>query len=166
MGRAAGAPMLSHDDTQPETRAYYRALGAGIAEFPMREAVARETIGHAGGVVLGAPNVMRGGSHIRSLSAADMIEAGLCDILASDYAYPAMLAAAGRLVAEKRADLTRAWATISSNPARALGLDDRGDIAPGKRADILLVDWPPDAAPAARLTLSGGRIAYLGADLL
>ncbi len=163
---AARAPMLSHDDTQDETRRYYRDLGATIAEFPMAAAVARDTAERGHGVVLGAPNVLRGGSHIGSLSAADMIEDGLCNILASDYAYPAMLAAAGRLHDEKRADLGAVWATVSGNPARALGLDDRGEIVKGKRADLVAVEWPTGEAPAVRMTLSGGRIAFLGADLI
>ena len=168
IGRAAGAPMLSHDDTREETRAYYRALGAGIAEFPMCEAVARRAKARGEAVVLGAPNAMRGGSHIGSLSAADMVEAGVCDVLASDYAYPAMLAAAGRLAAEKRADLWTVWSCVSDGPARALGLNDRGRIAVGLRADLVALDWPvaKGGAPAVRLTMSAGRIAYLSGDLI
>lgn len=168
IGREAGCPMLSHDDTQVETRHYYRALGADIAEFPMRRPVAADARAEGEAVVLGAPNVVRGGSHVGSLSAADMIEDGLCTVLASDYAYPALPAAAGRLAAEKRADLWTIWSCISAAPAAALGLDDRGRLAPGLRADIVALDWPIAAggAPATQLTLSGGRIAYLSGDLL
>lgn len=173
MAAEVGAPMLSHDDTQEETRAYYRALGAGIAEFPMSEAVARRAQALGEAVVLGAPNVLRGGSHIGSLSAADMIEDGVCTVLASDYAYPAMLGAMGRLMAEKRGDLSKIWSCVSANAASALGLDDRGDIAPGKRADLVALDWPSlekphggSIAPAVKMTMSGGRLAYLGDDLL
>lgn len=168
IGREAGCPMLSHDDTQEQTRKYYRALGADIAEFPMRRPVAAEARAMGEAVVLGAPNVVRGGSHIGSLSAADMIEDGLCTVLASDYAYPALPAAAGRLAAEKRADLWTIWSCISAAPAAALGLNDRGRLAPGLRADIVALDWPIAAggAPANRLTLSGGRIAFLSGDLL
>lgn len=164
--RAAGAPMLSHDDCQMRARRHYRSLGAAIAEFPMKEAIAREARAEGEAVVLGAPNALRGGSHIGSLSAAEMVEAGLCDVLASDYAYPAMLAAAGRLLAEKRSDLAGVWSLLSAGPARALGLSDRGEIALGKRADLVLLEWPEGATPATRATFSAGRVAYLGADLV
>ena len=90
--------MLSHDDTQHETRDFYRALGARVAEFPMRTPVAARARASGDSIIFGAPNVVRGGSHIGSPSAADMIEDGLCDALASDYYYPAMLASVARLV--------------------------------------------------------------------
>ncbi|MEL6521554.1 MAG: alpha-D-ribose 1-methylphosphonate 5-triphosphate diphosphatase [Pseudomonadota bacterium] len=160
LGRAKGVPMLSHDDTQVETRDYYRTLGAGIAEFPMQVHVAQSARDHGDHIVFGAPNVVRGGSHIDSPSAADMVEAGLCDALASDYFYPAMLAAVARLHAEKRAPLHRLWSLVSCGPARASGLLDRGEIVVGKRADLVLVDWPEAGTPAVRMTMSAGRIAY------
>ena len=103
---------------------------------------------------------MRGGSHIGSLGAAEMVEAGLCDMLASDYYYPAMLAAVDRLDREKRADRLALWSLISSGPARAMGLDDRGEISVGKRADLVLVDWPGGGAPAVQGTWVEGRVAY------
>jgi alpha-D-ribose 1-methylphosphonate 5-triphosphate diphosphatase len=89
-----------------------------------------------------------------------MIERGLCDILASDYFYPAMLSAMARLLAQGRGTLAQLWPLISTNPARALGLHDRGAIALGQRADLVLLDWPEGEAPAARLTLVAGRAAY------
>jgi alpha-D-ribose 1-methylphosphonate 5-triphosphate diphosphatase len=159
-GRGRAAPMLSHDDTQVETRAYYRDLGARIAEFPMTVEVAQAAREAGDAIIFGAPNVMRGGSHIGSPSAGEMVERGLCDILASDYFYPAMLAAVARMLADGRGSLHDLWKTVSSNPAAASGLTDRGEIAPGKRADLLLLDWPEGHLPAVRLTLSGGRVAY------
>ncbi len=161
MGRERGVPMLSHDDTQDETRDYYRDQGANISEFPMRLPVAEAARAAGDAIVFGAPNAVRGGSHIGSPSAADMVEAGLCDILASDYFYPAMLAAVGRLVEDKRASLHQAWSLVSSGPAKALHLDDRGAIIPGKRADLVLIDWPDQATPAVKMTLAAGQIAYL-----
>ncbi|MEM1382634.1 MAG: alpha-D-ribose 1-methylphosphonate 5-triphosphate diphosphatase [Pseudomonadota bacterium] len=160
LGRAQGAPMLSHDDTQDETRRFYRDLGVTIAEFPMRVAVAQSARAAGDAIVFGAPNVMRGGSHIGSPGAADMVEAGLCDILASDYFYPSMLAAVAKLVEERRATVSRAWSLVSTGPAFALGLTDRGEIAVGKRADLVLIDWPEGAFPAVKMTMSAGRIAY------
>lgn len=160
---AAGAPMLSHDDNTPTLRAHYRALGARIAEFPMNVETARAARAAGDFIVFGAPNVVRGGSHLGgSPGAADMVEDGLCDILASDYFYPAMLNAAARLVRERRLPLARAWDLVSGGPARASGLADRGALAVGSRADIVAVDWPDRGAPAVRATLSGGRIAHLG----
>lgn len=161
MGRDRSAPMLSHDDSQDETRGYYRALGAAISEFPMRIEVAKSARAAGDAIVFGAPNIVRGGSHIGSPVAADMVEAGLCDILASDYFHPALLAAVGRLVGERRVSFARAWALVSSAPAAAMGLTDRGVIEPGRRADLVLIDWPDQGPPAVTLTLSRGRIAYL-----
>jgi len=160
LARAKGAPMLSHDDSQPETRAYYRGLGARVAEFPMHERVflaAREAGDH---IVLGAPNAMRGGSHLGSPGAAAMIARGLCDILASDYYYPALLGAVVRLHADGVAPLPSLWKLVSANPADAMGLTDRGRIAPGLRADLVLIDWPEGHAPAPLRTWVSRRGGY------
>ena len=158
--RAARAPMLSHDDTQEETRAYYRIRGAGISEFPMNRQTA--SFAKAGGdvIVLGAPNAARGGSHLGSIGAADMFWDGLCDILASDYYYPALLSAIARLLADGPGPLDRLWPLVAANPAQALGLSDRGRIAPGLRADLVVIDWPDGDAPAVRQTWIAGRCAY------
>ena len=161
-GRAAGAPMLSHDDTRPETRRYYRDLGATIAEFPMSLSAAEAARAAGDPIIFGAPNAVRGGSHIGSLNAGDMVEAGLCDGLASDYYYPAMLAAVARLDRERRAPRPALWSLVSKGPAQASGLWDRGMIALGQRADLVLVDWPDDGPPAVTTTICGGRVAYQG----
>ncbi|MBN2760275.1 MAG: alpha-D-ribose 1-methylphosphonate 5-triphosphate diphosphatase [Rhodobacteraceae bacterium] len=162
MARAAGAPMLSHDDTRAETRSYFRKLGANVAEFPMTLEAAQAARAGGDRIIFGAPNAVRGGSHIGSLGAGDMVEAGLCDALASDYFYPALLAAMARLDAERRADRLALWALISGGPAQAMNLPDRGDITIGKRADLVLVDWPDGAAPAIHGTWVAGRCAYRG----
>lgn len=160
MARNHSAPMLSHDDSQIETRAFYRAQGAEIAEFPMHERVfvaAREA---GDWIVLGAPNAMRGRSHLDSPGAADMIRRGLCDILASDYFYPAMMGAMVRLLSDEVAPLHALWKLVSSNPAAAMSLTDRGRIAPGLRADLVLIDWPESAMPSPIRTWSAGRAGY------
>ena len=157
---AQGAPMLSHDDSQTETRSYYRALGAKVAEFPMHERVFLAARDAGDPIVLGAPNAMRGGSHLGSPGAADMIARGLCDILASDYYYPAMLGAMVRLHADRVAPLPTLWALVSGNPATAMGLTDRGRIATGLRADLVLLDWPEGHAPAPVRTWVSGRGGY------
>ncbi|MEM9844342.1 MAG: alpha-D-ribose 1-methylphosphonate 5-triphosphate diphosphatase, partial [Pseudomonadota bacterium] len=161
-GQAAGVPMLSHDDTRAETRAYFRDVGANVAEFPMVLEAAEAARAHGDPIVFGAPNAARGGSHIGSLSAAEMIEAGLCDALASDYFYPSMLAAVSRLHSEKRAPLPALWSLVSSGPARAMKLNDRGEVRVGQRADLLLLDWPEGGTPSVTHTWVGGRTAYQG----
>lgn len=162
LGRAAGAPMLSHDDTRADTRRFFRELGAYVAEFPMVTEAAEAARGNGDLIVFGAPNAARGGSHIGSLGAGDMVEAGLCDALASDYFYPAMLSAIARLDAEARADRSTLWSLVSSGPAKAMSLRDRGDIEVGKRADLVLVDWPDQQAPSILGTWVAGRCAYRG----
>ena len=90
-----------------------------------------------------------------------MAEAGICNVLSSDYYYPAMLRA-GLILAERGVlDLSQAWALISANPAAAAGLTDRGAIAPGMRADIVVVD---PASPRVVATIAGGKIAHLSAE--
>ncbi|MEL6643372.1 MAG: alpha-D-ribose 1-methylphosphonate 5-triphosphate diphosphatase [Pseudomonadota bacterium] len=158
--RARGVPMLSHDDTQARTRSFYRNLGADVAEFPMTMGPTEDARKAGDAIIFGSPNAVRGGSHIGSLSAADMVEDGYCDALASDYYYPAMLAAVDRLDRERRADRAHLWSLVSSGPARAMKLADRGEIAVGKRADLVLVDWPENQPPAIRGTWVQGRAAY------
>ncbi len=160
LARSHKAPMLSHDDSQVETRRYYRGLGATVAEFPMHDRVFVAARDAGDSIVLGAPNAMRGGSHLGSPGAAQMIARGLCDILASDYFYPSMLGAMVRLHADRVAPLATLWKLVSLNPARAMGLADRGRIAPGQRADLLLLDWPDGQTPAPLRTWVAGRPGY------
>ncbi len=160
LGRAAGVPMLSHDDSQPETRLIYRTMGSRISEFPMNHPTARAARDAGDWIVFGAPNAARGGSHLGSPGAAEMIREGLCDILASDYYYPAMLGAMARMRADGVAPLPALWTRVAANPAQALNLADRGRIAAGLRADLVLIDWPDGAAPATRATWVAGKPAY------
>ena len=94
------------------------------------------------------------------IETGDMVEEGLCDVLASDYYYPAMLAAVDRLDREQRADRVSLWSLVSTGPARAMQLNDRGEIAVGQRADLVLVDWPDGQTPAVQGTWVAGRPAY------
>jgi alpha-D-ribose 1-methylphosphonate 5-triphosphate diphosphatase len=152
--RAAGIPVLSHDDATIADREHFRAHGATICEFPMAEEVAEAA--RAGGehVVMGAPNVVRGGSHLGWASAAPLAERGIVTVLASDYVWPAMLEAAFAMVRRGAMDLPRAWALVSQNPAEACGLADRGRLAPGLRGDVVVVD-PAVAAPVAVFAAGG-----------
>lgn len=155
--RAAGLPMASHDDDSIAVRDGFRARGARICEFPMAEAVGRAAVAAGDFVAMGCPNVVRGGSHLGWASAARLAEAGVCTVLTSDYYYPAMMRAAFILAERGVLDLAGAWALISANPARAGGLADRGVIAAGKRADLVMVDPRTCRAVA---TVVAGRLAY------
>ena len=159
--RAAGVTLASHDDATIATRQAFRARGARICEFPMAEAVGEDARAAGDWVVMGCPNVVRGGSHLGWASAARLAEAGICSVLTSDYFYPAMLRAALILAGRGVLDLPRAWALISANPAAAAGLMDRGSIAEGARADLVLVD---QVQPRVIATIAGGRLAHLTAE--
>ncbi|MBK1656749.1 alpha-D-ribose 1-methylphosphonate 5-triphosphate diphosphatase [Paracraurococcus ruber] len=156
--RTAGIPMLSHDDATLEDRAHYRAHGAGICEFPMAEAVAADARAHGEAVVMGAPNVVRGGSHLGWASAAPLAERGLVTVLASDYHWPALLAAPFAMARRGTLDVAAAWALVSANPAAAAGLTDRGVLAPGLRGDVVVVDPATEAVVAV---FCAGRLAHL-----
>ena len=159
--RDANVRMLSHDDDSPEMRKAFRAQGVDIAEFPVNEETAREAAKAGDFIVFGAPNVVRGGSHTGWTKAADMIAKGLCSILASDYYYPAPLLAAFRLAADGVVPLTEAWDLISAAPARAAGLNDRGVLAEGRRADIILVDDEVSLRPRIIAVIAAGRLVHL-----
>jgi len=159
--RAAEVRMLSHDDATPAMRHAFRELGATIAEFPINEETAQAAASHGDAIVYGAPNVVRGGSHTGWTRASDMIAKGLCSVLASDYYYPAQLLAAFRLAADGVVPLAQAWALVSASPARATGLTDRGTLAEGRRADILLVDDSVKLRPRLIAVISGGKLVHL-----
>jgi alpha-D-ribose 1-methylphosphonate 5-triphosphate diphosphatase len=146
LARDAGAVLLAHDETSPEMRETFRALGAHASEFPMTNDTARAARAAGEHVILGAPNVLRGGSHNDAVAAAEAVLADECTVLTSDYYYPAPLAAPFVLARRHGMDLARAWALVSAHPAEVAGLVDRGSLAPGMRADVLLVDargdWP------------------------
>ncbi len=160
--RAAGIAMLSHDDRDPETRRWFRELGVAVAEFPLDVSTATEAVTAGEATVFGAPNVVRGGSHTGCPSATEMVRQGLCSILASDYYYPALALAPFRLVAEGAATFERAWALVSTNPAAAMGLADRGRLDAGLRADVVVVDPEgPDGKPRVVATFVAGRPVHV-----
>lgn len=139
-GRAAGIAFASHDDATEAHVAELVADGVAIAEFPTT-LVAAEASHRAGlAVLMGAPNVVRGKSHSGNISAADLARGGLLDVLSSDYVPFALLQAAfvlpGRVAG---VSLPQAVAMVTRNPARAVGLGDRGELAVGRRADLVRV---------------------------
>ncbi|QQR38772.1 alpha-D-ribose 1-methylphosphonate 5-triphosphate diphosphatase [Devosia rhizoryzae] len=138
--RAMGIAIASHDDATIEHVEQAEHDGVAIAEFPttLEAAAAAHDAGLA--ILMGAPNVVRGRSHSGNVSATDLMTAGLLNILSSDYVPFALLQAVFLLPSRVAGlDLPRALATVTSNPARAAGLDDRGEIAVEKRADLVRV---------------------------
>ena len=159
--REASVRMLSHDDNSPAMRKAFRANGVGIAEFPVNEETAREAADGGDDIVFGAPNVVRGGSHTGWTKASEMIEKGLCSILASDYYYPAPILSAFRLAADHVLPLPDAWNLIAAAPAQAAGLTDRGILAEGRRADLILVDDEHPLRPRVVAVIAAGRLLHL-----
>jgi alpha-D-ribose 1-methylphosphonate 5-triphosphate diphosphatase len=161
--RAAGLPMASHDDDTIAARDAFRAEGARICEFPMAEEVGQAARAAGDFVAMGSPNVVRGKSHLGWASAARLAEAGICDVLCSDYFYPCLLRAPFVLAGRGVLDLPRAWSLVSGNAATAAGLADRGSLAAGQRGDVVLVDA---SGPAPRLvaTVADGVPAHLTAE--
>mgnify|MGYP001576594317 FL=1 len=139
-------PLASHDDTLAAHVEEAHAEGVVISEFPTRVEAAQAARGKGMSIVMGAPNVVRGGSHSGNVAAVELARLGLLDTLSSDYVPASLLMAAFRLVSDAQYSLPKAVATVSRNPARALGLEDRGEIAPGLRADLVrirIVDGQP-----------------------
>ena len=140
IAQANGLTLASHDDTTIEDVEQAKREGVHIAEFPTTREAAAASREAGMATVMGAPNVVRGGSHSGNASARDFAEAGLLDILSSDYVPAALLMAAFRLAdAANVGGLAGATRMVTKNPAEAAGLIDRGEIAAGRRADLVRV---------------------------
>ena len=137
--REHGVPIASHDDTTPEHVAEAVADGILISEFPTTLAAAQAARSARMLIVMGGPNVVRGGSHSGNVAAADLARANLLDALSSDYVPGSLMLGALRLVDEAGWSLPEALSTVSLKPAQALGLNDRGLIKQGLRADLVRV---------------------------
>jgi alpha-D-ribose 1-methylphosphonate 5-triphosphate diphosphatase len=153
-----GVTYGSHDDPDAETREVYRMIGARVAEFPTTLRAAAAARAGDDPVLMGAPNVVRGGSQAGNVAAVDLIRAGLCDGLVSDYHMPALPMAVWALVDAGILPVERAWALVSSGPAQVLRMADRGRIAEGLRADLVVMD--PDTREIAA-TIAGGRLSHM-----
>jgi alpha-D-ribose 1-methylphosphonate 5-triphosphate diphosphatase len=153
-----GAVLASHDDTLVDHVVRSAAHGIALAEFPTTADAARACRQHQIAVMMGAPNLVRGGSHSGNVAAADLAQAGLLDILSSDYVPSALLYGAVML-GEIWGDLARAMATVTAAPAHAAALVDRGRLAEGMRADVIRFKLT-DGVPALRGVWSAGaRVA-------
>jgi len=163
---AHGVVMASHDDAAPETRRWYHRLGAHLCEFPETRETAETARALGDAIIMGAPNVVRGGSHLGGMSAAELAGQGLCEVLSSDYYYPSLLQAPFRLHRDQILPFPQAWSLVSAGPARLAGFTDRGDIAPGKRADMILVDTRDPGLPQVVATFIGGEPAHCAGNIL
>jgi alpha-D-ribose 1-methylphosphonate 5-triphosphate diphosphatase len=156
---ARGIAVASHDDTLVAHVEEAVSEGIAISEFPTTLAAAKAARGHGLAAIMGAPNIVRGGSHSGNVSALELAKAGLLDILSSDYVPSSLMMAVFQLVREAGWSLPRAVATVSAAPARAVGLEDRGAILAGLRADIVRVRLC-DALPVPHATYAAGvRVA-------
>ena len=148
-------PLASHDDTLVEHVAQAKAEGIVLAEFPTTRVAAEAARKHGISTVMGAPNIVRGGSHSGNVSALELARANLLDILSSDYVPSSLMSAVFELVEKADWTLPRAMATVSAEPARTAGLHDRGAIEAGLRADFVRVTML-DALPVPRATYRAG----------
>jgi alpha-D-ribose 1-methylphosphonate 5-triphosphate diphosphatase len=157
LAKAHGVPIASHDDTIEAHVAEAVEDGVAIAEFPTTMEAAGPL--HAAGikVLMGAPNLVRGGSHSGNVATAELAESGMLDIMSSDYLPASLLMAALRLPETVPAiDLAAAVRTVTKSPAEAVGLADRGEIAVGKLADLVRV-FVGAGIPTTRAVWRRGR---------
>lgn len=158
--RARGIVMASHDDATAAHVADSVAHGVSVAEFPTTFEAAEAARAAGLAILMGAPNMVRGGSHSGNVSARALLERGLLDILSSDYVpfsliHGAFLAGG----ADGPVSVPAAIATVTCNPARAAGLDDRGRIAPGLRADLVRVRLDHEVPMVRAVWREGRRVS-------
>lgn len=158
--RERNIALASHDDATKAHVAESHELGSVIAEFPTTLEAAQASREHGLSVLMGAPNIVRGGSHSGNVAAHQLAQVGLLDILSSDY-YPASLLDATFRVAQDETNsitLPQAVALVTRNPAKALNLADRGVLAEGKRADMVLAHLHNDHIHVGHVWRQGIRV--------
>src|SRR6201991_480317 len=153
-------PLASHDDTTEENVVDAVRDRVSVAEFPTTIEAARGLHEAGIGILMGAPNVVRGGSHSGNIAAVDLAREGLLDILSSDYVPSSLLMGALQLPQHVPAiDLAAAIRTVTKTAAEAVGLSDRGEIAVGKRADLIRVHVARDIPVVRSVWREGRRVA-------
>jgi alpha-D-ribose 1-methylphosphonate 5-triphosphate diphosphatase len=157
--RGRGLALASHDDGTEEHVDEAVSLGMTMAEFPTTREAARLAHAHGMGVIMGAPNMVRGGSHTGNVSARMLAEDAVLDMLSSDYVPSSLLHAAFLLHAQVGIALPGAVAMVSDTPARQLGLDDRGRIEEGRRADLVRVRLVEGMPVARQIWRTGEQVA-------
>ena len=158
-GSEVGIAFASHDDATMEHVAESVADGVSIAEFPTTMVAAEQSHQAGLAVLMGAPNVVRGGSHSGNIAAVDLAKEGCLDVLSSDYVPGALVLAAFQLPALAGISLPAAIRMVTSTPARAAHLHDRGEIAAGKRADLVRVRLHGDMPVVRGVWRQGLRVS-------
>ena len=153
-----GAVLASHDDTTEAQVAVSAAQGVHFAEFPTTREAAEASLTRGIKVMMGAPNLIRGGSHSGNVAARELAELGLLDILSSDYV-PSSLLTGAMMLGDLWGDLPRGIATVTSAPAAAVGFTDRGTLAEGMRGDVLRVHRASDIVTLRGTWVCGRRAA-------
>jgi alpha-D-ribose 1-methylphosphonate 5-triphosphate diphosphatase len=153
-------PLASHDDTTEENVTDAIRDRVAVAEFPTTMEAARGLHQAGINILMGAPNVVRGGSHSGNIAAVDLAREGLLDILSSDYVPSSLLMGALQLPKQVHPiDLAAAVRTVTKTPAEAVGLHDRGEIAVGKRADLIRVHVARNIPVVRTAWREGKRVA-------
>ena len=155
--RRYGAVLASHDDTTAGQVAVSAGHGVHFAEFPTTVEAARACHAHGIRVMMGAPNLIRGGSHSGNVAAEELARADLLDILSSDYV-PSSLLSGALMLGDLWGDMARGIACVTAAPAEATGLDDRGHLVPGARADVIRVARIGAAAAVRGIWVEGRRV--------
>ena len=151
--------MASHDDDTVEKLALNRKLGVRISEFPITLEVAKAARQEGFMTVVGAPNILLGGSHSGNLSALGAIRENAADILVSDYYPQALLHAVFHLYKKEGLPLWKAARYVTLNPAKAVGMDEKtGSLEPGKLADFLIVDGGGEMPLLEQVYVAGQRV--------
>jgi alpha-D-ribose 1-methylphosphonate 5-triphosphate diphosphatase len=160
MARRHGMPLASHDDTTLDHVEEAIQNKVAIAEFPTTMEAAEALHQADIRVMMGAPNLVRGGSHSGNIATADLAQARLLDVLSSDYVPSSLLMAAIAMPqAVPGIDLATSVRTVTKTPAEAVGFHDRGEIAVGKRADLIRVHVAHDVPAVRSVWRSGDRVA-------
>lgn len=157
-------PLASHDDDRPEKIGVVKALGVAVSEFPINLETAQAARAAGLSTLFGAPNVVRGKSQSGSMRALDAVREGVADCLCGDYSPAALLPAVLQLPELAGITLPQAVALVTCNPARAVALNDRGVIEPGKRADLLAVRHLGGLPQVARVWSDGIPVVTLAFD--
>jgi len=150
-----GVPVAAHDSADPDTVVQRAEAGIDICEFPVNLASARAANAAGLSTAMGAPNLVRGGSIWDNLSTQQAIRSGTVDVLCSDFRPHSLLKSIFVETDEPLADRVE---RVTAGPASAIGLDGRGRLEPGCRADVLVVD--PSGEPRVERAFVGGEEVY------
>jgi alpha-D-ribose 1-methylphosphonate 5-triphosphate diphosphatase len=158
--QARGRALASHDDTLLSDIAQAVAEGVAMSEFPTTVEAAQAARAAGMAIIMGGPNMVKGGSHSGNVSAAELAQLDLLDIFSSDYVPSSLLMATFMLAHLDGWTLPKAVRTVTRNPARAIGLQDRGEVAVGQRADMLRVRMNRAGMPMVMETWCAGTRAF------